>query len=285
MANSELFQKSRADYLKFVNHYAAGTFLDNNIQASNYTKIALVPTVATIKDWSKLYQQFKLGEAYSNEQYWQDESKYLVDVTQAKEWLEELFKDTFKITAVGAEFLEGVGNRSSEQSVQLTEATDSADNCYYILQSGFPALEAKSNTLKNSADFSYDRDIFSIDSANNVSYDEKNLIQLLLTLVKDYFDRDIATDELVAKLPVFRACGTFSDYGKPAVTGNRLCMVLKTAHKNELKLPADQTQLDKLANGESLQFEKVSRSAAWKANEQKRLEWLLAGMQTAQNES
>ncbi|MBU7554238.1 hypothetical protein NR458_05290 [Pediococcus ethanolidurans] len=276
MANSEIFEKKRADYLKFAGNYAAGTFLDNNIQKSNYTKIALVPTVKTIESWSKLYKKFNLGENYSNEQYWDDQSKYLSDVTQAKEWLEELFKDRFEITAVGAEFLEGVGNRSSENSVQLTEATDLDNNCYYILQGGFPALEAKSNAMKQSKNFAYDRDVFQVDENNMVSFDERNLDLLIMAMVKDYFDREITPQDLNSKLPAFRVCGTFNDYGKPASDGNRLCTIIKTNHKKELTQASDEEQLALLKAGKALPAN-AGRSAAWQANEKKRLEWLLAG--------
>lgn len=283
MADSEIFGKKRADYLKFNGNYVAGTFLDNNVQKSNYTKVALVPTIDTINSWSKLYKQFKLGEDYSNDQYWQDKSKYLSDVTQAKEWLEELFKDAFKITAIGAEFLESVGNRSSENSVQLTEATDMDNNCYYILQSGFPALEAKSNAMKQSPDFAYDRDVFNVDDQRNISFDERNMDLLIMAMVKDYFDRDITPQELVSKLPAFRVCGTFNDYGRPASDGNRLCTIIKTSHKNDLNQASDETQLAALKAGKPLAVD-VDRSAAWKANEKKRLEWLLAGEPAAQVE-
>ncbi|AMV59965.1 hypothetical protein AH70_03225 [Pediococcus damnosus LMG 28219] len=280
MANSEIFGKNRTDYLKFGGVYAAGTFLDNNIQASNYTKIALVPTIDTIQTWSKLYKKFNLGDSYSNDQFWKDQSKYLVDVTQAKEWLEELFKKQFKITAIGAEFLEGVGNRSSENSVQLTEAIDSDNNCYYILQSGFPALEAKSNAVKQSTEFAYDRDVFTVDKENYVSYDERGLNTLIVTMVKEYFDRDITSKELVQRLPVFRICGTFNDYGKPADTGNRLSTIIKTTHQNDLEQLDDAAQLKLLKNGEPLSSN-VDRSNTWKANEKKRLEWLQKAEQRA----
>lgn len=281
MTNSKIFETSRNGYLNFGGHYAAGTFLDNNVQATNYTKIALVPTIKTIATWSKLYQQFNLGEAYTDEQYWRDASKYLLDVTQAQEWLEQLFKNQFKITAVGAEFLEGVGNRSSEHSVQLTEAVDAQNNCYYILQSGFPALEAKSNAMKQASDVAYDRDIFSIDAEKNVSYDGRNLDLLIVAMIKDYFDREISLKELGAKMPGFRVCGTFNDYGRPATTGNRLCTVIKTTHKNELSLDTDAVLLAKLKKDEDL-FSGVARTDIWKANEKKRLEWLLTGQKLTQ---
>ncbi|AVL00329.1 hypothetical protein SIN07_02900 [Pediococcus inopinatus] len=284
MADSEMFEKKRADYLKFNGNYAAGTFLDNNIQKSNYTKIALVPTIDTIQNWSDLYQKFNLGENYSNKQFWQDESKYLVDVTQAKEWLEQLFKQEFNITAVGAEFLEGVGNRSSENSVQLTEAVDAENNCYYILQSGFTALEAKSNALKKSAKYAYDKDVFTVDQENYVTYDERNLDSLIVTMVKEYFDREIAAGELKQNLPAFRVCGTFNDYGKPAEDGNRLCTIIKTSHKNELEQLSDTELLKMLENGKPLS-QGVTRSRSWKANEQQRLEWLQAGKKMAQFEN
>lgn len=185
---------------EYKRYYVTGSFLstDRVVYVGGKERIAMWPTLNTLRSFGKLYESVGQTAAQFNAVYNGEPIEiYSASADGAVEAVETFIQKKYgrniyaEINAIGAEFVEGIGIAEPAHTLFLYEIADSTGRLYYVLTASLAMLEMTWCLLNNgiTGDGMFTSKGYKIESSG--------LDKIICKLASEYFRRDIYPSDFI----------------------------------------------------------------------------------------
>lgn len=174
--------------------YTLGTFVPEDLHKVNHNFVQMVPTENSRLMFDTVRSHFGLG--VFEEEYVKDPTVYTASGKTSMVLVNELFGVAAPIKNMAVEYLDTIGMYVGKHSIRLVEL-ESEGTYYYVLVGGKGAIEAKADELFN-ADKAVGEVIpFKEVEGQGVHLDGVAMLEFVLSLVNDSFEREWTLDDSI----------------------------------------------------------------------------------------